>query len=68
MTDLDFSGDVVLIKKTWQVLALLVVKMEEVTQRSGINISQTKSEVMVNGREQEQLRVENVGLREKILK
>ena len=41
----------------------VVVKMEEVTQRVGINISQRRSEVMMIGREQEQLRTQNVELR-----
>jgi len=57
-----------LMADTWLVLAALVVKMEEVTQRVGINISQKKSEVMVIGREQEQLRTENVELRGERLK
>ena len=68
VTDLDFADDVVLMADTWQVLAALVMKMEEVTQRVGINISQKKSEVMVVGREQEQLSVQNVELRGEGLK
>ena len=68
VTDLDFADDVVLMADTWLVLAALVMKMEEVTQRVGINISQKKSEVMVIGREQEQLRTENVELRGERLK
>ena len=66
--DLDFADDVVLMADTWQVLAALVMKMEEVTQRVGISISQKKSEVMVVGRDQEQLRVEDVELRGERLK
>ena len=53
---------------TQLVLAFLVMKMEEVTQRVGINISHKKSEVMVVTREQEQLSVEILELRGKRLK
>ena len=59
VTYLEFADDVGIMTVTWLVLAARVVKMREVTQRVGINISQKKSEVMVIGREQEQLRVKN---------
>ena len=52
VTDLYFTDDVALMADTWLVLAALVVKMEKVTQRVGMNNSQKKSEVMVIGREQ----------------
>ena len=47
VTDIDFADDVVLTTDMWQVLAALVVKMEEVTQRMGINNSGKKIEVMM---------------------
>ena len=50
VVDLDFADDVALLADTWMVLVGMVMRMELVTQRFGINISAKKSEVMYVGR------------------
>jgi hypothetical protein len=66
--DLDFADDVALLADTWLVLVGLVVRMEEVTQRFGINISVKKSEVMCIGRGAENLNVEDLEFRGQTMK
>ena len=61
--DLDFADDVALLADTWMVLASMVMRMEGVTQKFGINISAKKSEVMYVGRGSGEVRVEDVTLR-----
>jgi hypothetical protein len=66
--DLDFADDVALLGDTWEMLALMVNKMEAVTQEYGINISTAKSEIVHVGRQEEILMVEDVELRNQQLK
>ena len=68
VTDLDFADDVALLADSWMVLALMLERMEEVTQDYGINISTKKTEVMCIRRELEQIRVEDVVMRGEMLK
>ena len=49
VVDVDFADDVVLLADSWQVVVVIVLKMEEVTQRFGITISARKSEVLYIG-------------------
>ena len=63
VVDLDFADDVALLADTWMVLAGMVMRMEMVTQRFGINISAKKSEVLYVGRGPGEVRVEDVTLR-----
>jgi hypothetical protein len=67
-TDLDFPDDVVLLADTWMVLVSLVARMEEVTQRLGINISIKKSEVMLVSREEVDLNVNQLEFRGECMK
>ena len=46
VVDLYFADDVALLADSWQVMVAIVMKMEELTQRFGINISSRKSEVL----------------------
>ena len=48
--DLDFADDVALLADTWVVMVGMVMRMEEVTQRFGINISAKTSEILYIGR------------------
>ena len=63
VVDLDFADDVALLADTWMVLVGMVMRMELVTQRFGINISAKKSEVVYVGRGSGDVRVEDVNLR-----
>ena len=63
VVDLDFADDVALIADTWLVLVAMVMRMEQVTQRFGINISAKKSEVMYIGRGEGDVRTEDMVLR-----
>ena len=63
VVDLDFAGDVALLADTWMVLVGMVMRMELVTQRFGINISAKKNEVVYVGRGSGDVRVEDVNLR-----
>jgi hypothetical protein len=68
LTDLDFADDVALLADSWMALALMLERMEAVTQDYGINISTKKTEVMCVRREQERLAVEDVVMRGEMLK
>ena len=68
VVDLDFADDVALLADSWMVMAALVMKMEEVTQRFGINISAKKSEILYIGRGVSDVRVEDVQLRGQAMK
>ena len=63
VSDLDFADDVALLADTWMVLSGMIMRMEAVTQRFGINISAKKSEVLYVGRGPGDVRVEDVTLR-----
>ena len=43
--DLDFVDDVELLADSWFVMVVMVMRMEQVTQRIYINISARKSEI-----------------------
>ena len=68
VVDLDFADDVALLADSWMVMAALVMKMEQVTQRFGINISAKKSEILYIGRGDSDVRVEDVRLRGQAMK
>ena len=61
--DLDFADDVALLADAWMILVGMVMRMELVTQRFGINISARKSEVMYVGRGQGNVRAEDIQIR-----
>ena len=61
--DLDFADDVALLADTWVVMASMVMRMEQVTQKFGINISAKKSEILYIGRGEGDVRIEDVQLR-----
>ena len=61
--DLDFADDVALLADAWMILVGMVMRMELVTQRFGINISAKKSEVMYVGRGQGNVRAEDIQIR-----
>ena len=48
-TWIDFADDVALLADSWMVMAALLMKMEEVTQRFGIIISAKKSKILYIG-------------------
>ena len=62
IVDLDFADDVALLADSWVVMVSMVMKMEQVTQRFGINISARKSEVLFIGRDGD-IRMEDIELR-----
>ena len=68
VTDLDFADDVALMADTWMVLVGMVMSMEQVTQRFGINISAKKSEILYIGRGEGNVRTEDLQLRGQALK
>ena len=63
VADLDFADDVALLADSWVVMVAMVMKMEQVTQRFGINISARKSEVLFIGRDEGDIRIEDLELR-----
>ena len=63
IADLDFADDVALLADSWMVMVSMVMKMEQVTQRFGINISARKSEVLFIGRDEGDIRMEDIELR-----
>ena len=63
VVDLDFADDVALLADSWLVMVSMVMRMEEVTQRFGINISAKKSEVLYIGRGEGDVRIEDMELR-----
>ena len=63
VVDLDFADDVALLADTWVVMVGMVMKMEEVTQRFGINVSVKKSEVLYIGRGEGNVRIEDLEIR-----
>ena len=63
VVDLDFADDVALLADSWLVMVAMVLKMEEVTQKFGINISARKSELLYIGRGEGNVRVEDISLR-----
>ena len=65
---LDFADDIALLVDSWQVMVALFMKMEEVTQRFGINISARKCEVLYIGRDERSKRVQDISLRGQALK
>ena len=68
VVDLDFADDVALLADTWVVMVGMVMRMEEVTQRFGINISAKKSEILYIGRGEGDVRMEDMELREQRMK
>ena len=68
MVDLDFADDVALLADSWLVMVAMVLRMEEVTQRFGINISARKSELLYIGRDEGDVRVEDISLRGQMMK
>ena len=66
--DFDFADDVALLVDSWMVLVGMVMRMELVTQRFGINISAKKSEMLYVGRGQGNVRVEDLHLRGQTMK
>ena len=63
VVDLDFADNVTLLADSWMVMAALVMKMEQVTHRSGISISAKKSEILDIGRGKSDVRFEDLQLR-----
>ena len=63
VVDLDFADDVALLADSWLVMVAMVMRMEQVTQRFGINISARKSEVLFIGRGEGDVRMEDLQLR-----
>ena len=61
--DLDFADDVALLADTWVVMVAMVMRMEQVTQRFGINVSAKKSEILYIGRGEGDVRIEDMELR-----
>ena len=51
VVDLDFADDLALLAGSWMVLVGMVMRMELITQRFGINNSAKKSEMLYVGRE-----------------
>ena len=68
VTDLDFADDVALMADTWMLLVEMVMSMEQVTQRFGINISVNKSEILYIGRGEGNVRSEDLQLRGQAMK
>ena len=68
VVDLDFADDVALLADTWVVMVGMVMRMEEVTQRFGINISAKRSEILYIGRGEGDVRMEDMELREQRMK
>ena len=65
---MDFADDVALLADSWMVLVGMVMRMELVTQKFGINISARKSEMLYVGRGQGNVRVEDLQLRGQTMK
>ena len=65
---LNLADGVALLADSWMVMAALVMKMETVTQRFGINISAKKSECLYVGSSESDVRVEDVQLRGQTMK
>ena len=63
VVDLDLADDVALLADSWLVMVAMVMRMERVTQRFGINISARKSEVLFIGRGEGDVRMEDLQLR-----
>ena len=63
VVDLDFADDVALLADSWLVMVAMVMRLEQVTQRFGINISARKSEVLFIGRGEGDVRMEDLQLR-----
>ena len=55
--DLEFADDVALLAVSWVVMVAMGMKMEQVTQRFGIDISVRKSEVLFIGRGEGNVRI-----------
>ena len=68
VVDLDFADDVALLADSWLVMVAMVMKMEEVTQSFGINISARKSELLYIGRDEGNVRVEDISLRGQMMR
>ena len=63
VVDLDFADDVALLADSWLVMVAMVMRMEQVTQRFGINISAKKNEVLFIGHGEAEVRIEDLQLR-----
>ena len=68
VTDLDVADDVTLLTDSWLVMVALVKKMDEVSQRFGMNISAKKSVLLYIGRDEGNVILENIRLRDQTLK
>ena len=68
VVDLDFADDVALPADSCIVMAAIVMKMEQATQRYGINISAKKTKILYIGRGESDVRVEGVQLRGQVMK
>ena len=68
VVDFNVADDVALLADSWMVTAALVMKMEQVTQIFGINISAKKSEILYIGRGVSDFRVEDVQLIGQVMK
>ena len=63
MVDVDFADDVALQADTWVVLVVMVMRIQEVTQRFGKDISAKKVEVKFIGRGEGDVRIDYMVLR-----
>ena len=60
VTELDFADNVELLEVSWFVMVTVIMRMEQVTKRFGINKRERKSEISFIGRGEGNVRIEDI--------